>query len=189
MQEQPQPQENRQRQSCDPISLAIEASVTLGPCPPTAAPVSSTTPDVAEEPVTMAPRHVCPLPGVVELPSQETTERAGGAAKPEPWMQHPPQQRQRQPQRRALPTPEAHAVTMKAEVVEGGKCQSYHITRGRPGKRNGKLVLQDHLPNTARGTPLMTNLLNIAIRLPKKKKNQIYLRKKDVHYFKCTSRD
>ncbi|CAI9178435.1 unnamed protein product [Rangifer tarandus platyrhynchus] len=55
MQEQPQPQENRQWQSCNPISLAIEASVTLAPCPPTAAPVNSTTPDVAEEPVTMAP--------------------------------------------------------------------------------------------------------------------------------------
>ena len=179
MQEQPQPQENRQWQSCSPISLAIEASVTLGPCPPTEAPVSSTTPDVAEEPVTMAPRHFCPLPGVVELPSQETTEGARGQPDHSPGcnIHHSSGNASRRGE--ALPTPEAHAVTTKAEVVECGKWQSYHITRGRPGKRNGELVLQDHLPNTARGTPLMTNLLNHYNQVTKKKKKKSDLPKEE----------
>ena len=160
----------RQRQSCGPISLAIEPSVTLGPCPPTAAPVNSTTPDVAEEPVTMAPRHFCPLPGVVELSSQETTEEARGQPDHSPGCDICHHSGNSSRRGEALLTPEAHAVTMKAEVVEGGKCQSFHITRGSPGKRNGKLALQDHLPNRARGTPLMTNLLNHYNQVTKKKK-------------------
>ena len=91
---------------------------------------------------------------------------------------------------KALLTPEAHAVTMKAEVVEGGKCQSSNITRGSSGKRSGKLVLQYHLLKTTRGTPLSINLLNHYNQATKKKKKrQLYLRKKDVHYFKCTSRE
>ena len=161
MQEQLQPQENRQRQSCDPISLAIEASVTLAPCPSTAAPVNSTTPDVAKEPVTIAP------------PTLLSSPRGGGAAIPGDHKGSRGDSHTRAPDGntrhssgntsssgKALLTPEAHAVTMRAEAVEGGNCQSYNITRGSSGKRNGKLVLQDHLLKTIRGTPLITDLLN-----------------------------
>ena len=105
---------------------------------------------------------------MVELPSQETTEEAEGQPDHSPGcdIHHCSGNTSRRGE--ALLTAEAHAVTMKAEVVEGGKCQSYHITRGSPGKRNGKLVLQDHLPNT-RGASLIINLLNHYNQAAKKK--------------------
>ncbi|CAI9168121.1 unnamed protein product [Rangifer tarandus platyrhynchus] len=138
MQEQPQPQENRQRQSCDAISLAIEASVTLAPCASTAAPVNSTTPDVTEEPVTIAPPTLLSSPwsGGAAIPGDHKGSRGDSHTRaPDGNIRHSSGNTSRSGE--ALLTPEAHAVTMSAEAVEGGNCQSYTITRGSSGKRNG----------------------------------------------------
>ncbi|CAN0375296.1 unnamed protein product [Rangifer tarandus platyrhynchus] len=111
MQEQPQPQENRQRQSCDAISLAIEASVTLAPCASTAAPVNSTTPDVTEEPVTIAPPTLLSSPwsGGAAIPGDHKGSRGDSHTRaPDGNIRHSSGNTSRSGE--ALLTPEAHAL-------------------------------------------------------------------------------
>lgn len=133
----------QQRQwACDPVSPAVEAPKTLDhhPVPAVMELMNPTTPDMAQEPSTLAPLPHSPYsdrtcdsghPGHC----RGTTILVPQTAKP----MTPAVARHQQPWK--------HSNDIKGteQHSDRGKCQLSNIARGSSGKRHQKLVLKRHL--------------------------------------------